>query len=475
MVKARTRDGLIYLLLFVGVLISRLPFVDNGYGVDQDAWRVAGVAESIHATGQYSASRLPGYPVQEITFALLPTRSAMMLNLLTAALSALCVVFFAKLMQRFGVAHPLLAAAAFAFVPVIFVNSVSSMDYLWALCFVMIALHCSAAGKYFLSGVLLGIAAGCRITSAGMMLPAVFLLWAVNRTRRPGDYAKLIAGFLLALPLVLSPVVMKYGWRFLPRNNGIATALGVAKNLTVDLWGILGVLALAAFSIVAVIRLFQTRRFREFLTDPINQLCLMVIAVYGLAYSIVPYESGYLIPIVPFIIMLLVRSLPAWQSVVFLLAMALSSFVIGMNTADMPWSPNAVTPSAAITIGGRIIGIHALRGPIMVDRMQRMAREAYTARVIGTIASAKKGSVFVCGDWFIHLAVELHQPVRDNIEEFNAFEYHSVVVLDVLDTRQIRDYRRRDVPVYYLTGLDQYISSLYHYSLRDWGAQEVVW
>lgn len=53
-------------LVLVVVLFSRLPFLDAGYGVNADAWRVARAAHEIATTGQYSVSRFPGYPIQEI-------------------------------------------------------------------------------------------------------------------------------------------------------------------------------------------------------------------------------------------------------------------------------------------------------------------------------------------------------------------------------------------------------------------------
>src|ERR1043166_6986783 len=53
-------------IVFLVVLLSRLPFLDAGYGVNVDAWRVALRAVEIAITGDYSVSRFPGYPIQEI-------------------------------------------------------------------------------------------------------------------------------------------------------------------------------------------------------------------------------------------------------------------------------------------------------------------------------------------------------------------------------------------------------------------------
>ena len=54
-----------YVFLILLVILSRLPFIGVGYGLDGDAWSVAITAEHWHSTGEYLASRLPGYPVHE--------------------------------------------------------------------------------------------------------------------------------------------------------------------------------------------------------------------------------------------------------------------------------------------------------------------------------------------------------------------------------------------------------------------------
>lgn len=57
------------LLLMLGALVlgSRLPFLDAGYGLDPDAWRLARAAHGIATKGVFQVSRLPGHPVVETT------------------------------------------------------------------------------------------------------------------------------------------------------------------------------------------------------------------------------------------------------------------------------------------------------------------------------------------------------------------------------------------------------------------------
>lgn len=54
--SAEHRNFLWVLLL---IFISRLPFVNAGYGAEEDAWAMRLVTERIATTGQYEVSRLP--------------------------------------------------------------------------------------------------------------------------------------------------------------------------------------------------------------------------------------------------------------------------------------------------------------------------------------------------------------------------------------------------------------------------------
>ena len=63
-----TTTTLVIFGVSIVIFLSRLLFLENGYGSDADAWRVANVARYIATTEQYMASRLPGYPLQEIFY-----------------------------------------------------------------------------------------------------------------------------------------------------------------------------------------------------------------------------------------------------------------------------------------------------------------------------------------------------------------------------------------------------------------------
>ena len=164
-------------LLALGVFASHLPFVTPGFGTDTDAWKFATAIREMAATGRYSASRMPGYPVMEIASVPLARLGPWAPNALSAIAAAVCAGLAARLFARHGVRDALLAGAAFAFLPAAFIAGTSSMDYLWALAFALAAWLDASAGRPARAGLWLGLAIGTRLTSV-LFLPSLALLLA---------------------------------------------------------------------------------------------------------------------------------------------------------------------------------------------------------------------------------------------------------------------------------------------------------
>jgi hypothetical protein len=104
-------------LVFVLVLLSRVPFLDHGYGEHADGWRVARTAKVWAETGVYEPSRVPGFPIHEGLAALVWRWRAVGLNGLSAVASATACVLFALYARRRGCRDAVLAALALAALP----------------------------------------------------------------------------------------------------------------------------------------------------------------------------------------------------------------------------------------------------------------------------------------------------------------------------------------------------------------------
>src|SRR4051812_38326880 len=54
-----------FFVLAIVFYLARLPYINQGYGTDPDAWRVVMTAQHLWDKGQYFPSRLPGNPLHE--------------------------------------------------------------------------------------------------------------------------------------------------------------------------------------------------------------------------------------------------------------------------------------------------------------------------------------------------------------------------------------------------------------------------
>jgi hypothetical protein len=240
-------SGLNFFLVAALVFVTRLPFLGAGYGADPDAWRVAWASRVLATTGHYEASRFPGYPLHEMVSSLAWRGGPIALNGLTALLLGVGAACFARTMGRLGSRDDVLAALALASTPAIFLASVTAMDYVWALGLALAALDFAVRGRALAAGLLMGLAIGCRITSAGLIAPIALVVAGACPPGARLHTAARFAGVALGVgALAFLPVFLTYGPGFLRFYQfGYPRAIYVLKNASVDLWGIPGFIAIA--------------------------------------------------------------------------------------------------------------------------------------------------------------------------------------------------------------------------------------
>ena len=100
-------------------------------------------------------------------------------------MGAVAIVLFAIVAREARCKDYLPAAAALAFMPLYYISSVTSKDYVWCLAFALACLLTVSRGKPLLAGLFLGLAMGCRITYGAMALPLCLLLVNAPGQRKP--------------------------------------------------------------------------------------------------------------------------------------------------------------------------------------------------------------------------------------------------------------------------------------------------
>ena len=305
----RMKNYIIFLIVFSIVFVSRLPFLNAGYGNEQDGWRVASAARYIGTTGEYKASRLPGFPVVEFAYSLVWKHGAWAMNMLTAFASAIAVGVLSLIAKHYKCKDFILLALAFAFTPIVFINSTVTMDYMWAMMFIMLGWYAGLNEKPIIAGFLLGIATGCRITSILLVLPFALIFWErQNWKLQLPMIIKFWVAAGIASVLTFVPAFLTYGTHFITgyRRDSLPSVTTIACFITNDVWGLLGSLAVLAVPFMIF------RNHKKSIESSILQiisidriiLWFAVLALFVVEFALHPMKGAYIIPAIPFLLLL---------------------------------------------------------------------------------------------------------------------------------------------------------------------------
>ena len=276
-------------------ILARLPFINYGHGTDPDAWRVAVTAHHLLETGEYFPSRLPGNPLHELLMTPLIPGGWIATNLATALVSLAGVYLFARIVAHHRLAYPGLLTIGFAFTPLLYINSIATMDYMWTLTAILGSYYCVLRGWILPAGLCLGIAAGFRIQSFIVWLPLAYYIWRCFSWRDLLPFS-LAAGGIAAL--AFSPVLAVYGIDFFNYYDASVGYQDVIRLLGKEALGVIGGLGVLAGLALSF------HRFRALPDDIVNRpevaVWAGIVAIYFVTFLRLPHEIAYVIPIFPF-------------------------------------------------------------------------------------------------------------------------------------------------------------------------------
>jgi hypothetical protein len=387
-------------------LATRLPFIANGYGIDSDAWRVVYQAFRMSVESHYFPSRLPGYPLFELLNILLLPLGWMGTNLATATVSAIAILVFWRILHLLNANLPLLFTLGMAFTPVFWVNSVTTMDYVWALALLLVSFGSLLRGQVLFASLMLGIAVGFRPTSGVFLLPSLVYLGAYGAVALRGRLEKaflFISVFAVAAVVAFSPVLLTYGLNVLPALSGRPALLAAGYHGTVEIFGALGFFAVALLAVYVVLTMRkppQKARAPEQtnFSRAVRAYALTAVAVSIALFMLYPDEGGYLIPAVPFAWLLL--AIYIQSSVARRLAFAVVLLVIVSNFIDLRfWSRDEW--------GSRVLTTPYLGTGLLIEDAQQRQSDMLLASEILTLAQSPK--VIVMAGWRMPIARALNE------------------------------------------------------------------
>ncbi len=352
-------------LLAVAYALSRLPWVRLGYGSDPDAWRVAMSARYLLQHGSYLPSRLPGYPVHDITMAGLLWGGWSATNLATVAVSLVGVFCFAAILRYHRIPSAGVLTPTFAFLPLLWFTSAQTLDYSWALTLLLAAYLALVHDKAVLAGLLLGLAGGCRVTYLVFALPLALLLWQRGSLSPPLRFAATTAVTWLT---VFSPIWLRYGtafWNF----YDLRPSWGDFFHALTE--GAVGLMPLVVLGICLALSSRELRRLPARLRrDPVMAAWALIAVLTLFVFVRLPLQTYYLMPAAPFLLLLLARTMRRPLLLVICVALVVGGFVDLYTASPAGWR----TP-------GALAQLRPTAGVVLLDYRLRADRLALVSQV----------------------------------------------------------------------------------------------
>jgi hypothetical protein len=442
---SRIKEAVLAFSFAILLFLSRVPFLGAGYGVNIDAWRVARAARTIAQTGSYEASRSPGYPLHEIASSWLWRGGPFALNGASAVLSVAAVIAFRGFAMRIGVRDRILASVALALTPIFYVSSVTAKDYVWALAFVLFGLLAVLNGRALLGGIFLGLAAGCRLTSLGMFLPAAMILIGASESRQRLRNVMILALTCAATTaLVFWPVLAKYGTGFLTfyETHARPDWRTVLERGTIEVWGTIGLVGLLVAITGYLLRLVKPARWQLAAPSDLQNAYVapalaVVIAIYAAAYLRLPDQAGYLLPVIPATLLLAALYAPRLCFQIFCLTLIVAPFV-------------EISP-------GRLAA-----GPIFADRRERLQTIESIKNFVQFSHSLSGRNMILVGGWEPQIDVLFPEAASGNIR----YVY-------LLSEEQLKAATSDGFTIYYLPAIRAFNASVYGIDVATFGARDI--
>lgn len=418
------------------IFISRLPFISAGYGLDGDSWSVAITAKLLHEHGIYIPSRLPGYPVHEMLCSLLSSFGYAGLNMVSVIFSTLAVLCFALILRTLRFKYVFLAATAFAFVPAFFIHSTTAIDYNISLAFILAAMYFMLKERLVVAGLLTGLAIGSRITAGAMLIPFLIML-IQNESGKKNSFNifKLAATALATAVICYIPLLEKYGWSFFTYYNVPYPSIPkVLYKFSIEVWGVLGVAGIIVSTILFFLPAKYTARkflFPRSVNERFVIAWLVAIDLYIIAFLKLPMEAGYLMPVVPFVIMIYGKYLYNRAFIFFCLMIIASSLFCTISPAERYDAASPSFLSAGFSAGGEKLIFDILQGPVCSYESRRENGVQFVDKLLASTDTISSQSVIVCGRWYNQMIVQggdtskLKVTLRDYLSESEAVYFYA--------------------------------------------------
>lgn len=425
------------------VLLSRIPFLDAGFGVEEDSWGIAVAAHNSKLTGIFEASRLPGHPFNEMFYVLMWGLSSWWYNLSSALMSVLLYFFSYKSLEALRFKAPMPVAMAIVFVPVIYINSTCTVEYLWSVAFITGAFYFFLKQNWKLGILFFSMSVGCRLTNVVFVLPFLYFFKEQILDFPWAKRVQLLLLFSLLCLLWYSPVIAVYGPGFFTYSDQFPypSIPKVIYKATFGVWGVLGLMGILFFLVVLV-----KKGFKSVFEWPIVRMTLIVCLLFTLLYIMLPQKSAYWIPVIPFVFFTMSSILPERILKRLMFIFLISPFFCGINLTDAYRGSDYSALAVSTVVKGQEIFFDPLNGLMQNDYSKRKRKLEYGKKVMDFLKKQSGPVMVICGWWYNQLL----------ITNFDQKLPKSVELKFYVDEPEMLRYKSLGATIYYLEEQDLY-------------------
>jgi len=375
LVRLRSLDSEARRWAIGGVVLAAalVPMLFFGPGNDLDVGNIFKSGRSIARHFHYKPSRAPGAPVHETIVGVLDRLGGPLLsNLASLTVAAALAVALFTLLRREGVRGPgLFAVLLVVLNPWFLIAATSTVDYLFALAFVVLSALAMRTNRPVAAGVLAALSMGCRIGSGLLIVSILFAELCEGRSARRRVVvagAAAVAGTLL----LFVPAFVASGKSLTFAENDFSTSsplVQAGRTLVKDmlLLGPIGSILLLA----ALPPLF--RAISRWRTSWLVRFAVPGLVLSEILFLRFPWKMPHLLPCLLCLAILLAVALDRRPALLYALVLTQLLYIGLRVDVIKPDDPNKAT-------GGRV-QVGAGWGPLLVDlRCRHEQPEAYLGR-----------------------------------------------------------------------------------------------
>ena len=429
------------LLLFIFVVLTRLPYIFDGFGSEDDSWGLILNAQLMAKTGEYSFSRLPGHPLQEYLFSFFPNAPALFFNGLSGLFSFLAAYYFYALAAFLKIRNAFTWTIIFLSIPIIWISSVYTIDYLWALAFILAAFYYFLNEKLLIAGLFLGCAIACRITSGAVLIGFLFMngnpFSSINIKRN------LIIGTATLIITVVwfVPAFLRYGISFFGTYPLPYPSLPkIAYKFSLGVWGASGF-----FAIIYLVYLKIKNKSNTIQPSLLKGMCI-IMALFTVAYIVYPQKAAFLITVVPFLLLIVAdQPIPYRSAIIANVLLFISPFIIGVNLNNKDRGADYSQFAITLNIANQEIFIDPFTGPLAVEKSRRITRQNFTDVSYQNYLKIREKSVLLCGWWTNQFTVKVNQNKANP----------AVTIGEFYNQQQLDSILQAGIKIYFLKEIDK--------------------